>query len=565
MNPPTELPLTRRSFMAAAAGSGVVAAVPSCLKSGSGPPQAYQVPGRIVGGSHDIGHWLYEPPEKMQDAPPETHTCDTVIVGGGVSGLCAAWKLRKSGLDDFVILELEPWSGGNSAYGQSADTEFQWAAHYLNVPPAEADCVKEVLEDLGVIQGYDDGGRPQIGEEHFLRWPEEHLFIDGKWTEWDLLEGASAREREALLEFEDDMLTWTLYKGRDGRRAFTLPLRYSTTDTRVRRLDGISMKEYVRSKGWNSPRLDWAINYACRDDYGSTMDTVSAWAGIHYFACRYYDRRVKKEYPADTLTWPAGNGYLVQKLAEGLTEAQLRLGCAVLRVENEKSGVTVSYYGRRAEARRSITARTVIYAAKLYTAPFVVAGMPDDQQAAIRACDYSSWLTAAVHVARLPAASDISVAWDNVIYDSESLGYIVANHQDPKAHGGRPTVLVYYLPFVGDLVEDRQKLLDNGHEFWVNVIMNDLVRVHSDLAETVERIDVYRWGHAMIRPGPGTIWSAEGARRAEPVGAVYFATCDVTGLPLFEESCFAGIRAAEQAMGQLGKPFETSIKGLDRV
>ena len=134
--------------------------------------------------------------------------------------------------------------------------EFPWAAHYINIPPAEADCVKEVLSDLGIIEGYDEAGRPRIPEQHILRWPTERLFMDGRWTEWDLLAGASTQDREAILAFEDDMLTWTLYRGFDGRRAFSLPLSYSTADSRVRELDNISMETYVRSKGWNSPRLD---------------------------------------------------------------------------------------------------------------------------------------------------------------------------------------------------------------------------------------------------------------------------------------------------------------------
>jgi hypothetical protein len=28
------------------------------------------------------------------------------------------------------------------------------------------------------------------------------------------------------------------------------------------------------------------VNHACRDDYGTGSAMVSAWAGIHYFACR---------------------------------------------------------------------------------------------------------------------------------------------------------------------------------------------------------------------------------------------------------------------------------------
>ena len=515
-----------------------------------------------MGASQRLGHLLRQTHPKDRFPEPETHTYDVAIVGGGVSALCAAWKLKKSGVEDFILLELERRLGGTAASGRANSTEFPWGAHYINVPPAEADCVKEVLADLGIIEGYDDQGRPQIPKEYILKWPRERLFVDGKWTEWDLLEGASREEEEAIRAFEDDMLSWTLYKGRDGRRAFALPLSYSTSDSRVRKLDNVSMKTYVHSKGWDSPRLDWMINYACRDDYGSTMESVSAWAGIHYFACRFYDLRLQKEYPSDTLTWPAGNGFLIQRLAAGLTKSQYCLGRVVLRIDNDCSGATVGYFDASARTYRSLKARTVIYAAKLHTAPFVVVGLPDSQKEAIRSCVYSPWLTAAIQVRHLPTNSEVSIAWDNVIYDSRSLGYIVADHQIRKPYKNAPSVLVYYLPFVEKVDVARRWLLEHDHAYWVNVIMQDLLRAHPDLENHVQRIDVYRWGHAMIRPKPGTVWGPESERRRMPLGVVYFASCDTTGLPLFEEACFSGIRAAEQALDHLGRAFESSLKGL---
>ena len=38
-------------------------------------------------------------------------------------------------------------------------------------------------------------------------------------------------------------------------------------------------------------------------------------------------------------------------------------------------------------------------------------------------------------------------------------------------------------------------------------ILNDLARAHPDIRECVSRIDVMRFGHAMARPVPGSIFS----------------------------------------------------------
>ena len=127
------------------------------------------------------------------------------------------------------------------------------------------------------------------------------------------------------------------------------------------------------------------------------------------------------------------------------------------------------------------------------------------------------------------------------------------------------SVLVYYLPFNGDPDLGRQELLRRDHGYWVDYVMNDLIGVHADLDQLVERIDVYRWGHAMVRPAPGVIWGEASRERRRAFGPIAFATCDATGLPLFEESCYCGIHAAERCLERLDVPFSTSLKGALRV
>jgi len=364
------------------------------------------------------------------------------------------------------------------------------------------------------------------------------------------------------MQFEDDMLRWRLFKGRDGRRGFALPVLYSSRDPRILKLDQISFKEYIRSKGWNSPRLDWELNYACRDDYGGSIETVSAWAGIHYHACRNYDPRLHKEYPSHTMTWPAGNGFLVQKLAEGLSN-QKRTGCLVLSIENKEAHTEVGYFDVKTESYHRLRSRAVIFAAKQNTAPFVIRGLPKEQKDAFSEITFTPWLTAAIHVKRLPADVFHPPAWDNMLYQGDALGYIVADHQiREQRETDAPSVLVYYLPFFGKVNDARRNLLEQDHKHWVNIIMNDLTRADDELGDLVQRIDIYRWGHAMIRPNPGTLWGANSELRRRPLGSVFFASCDATGLPIFEEACFNGIRSAEEVMEKLEIEFETSLRGL---
>ena len=148
------------------------------------------------------------------------------------------------------------------------------------------------------------------------------------------------------------------------------------------------------------------------------------------------------------------------------------------------------------------------------------------------------------------------------MYESEGLGYIFAAHQtrEEAADGESPSVLTYYLPFDREPDIKRRELLDKGHNFWVNEIMKDLWEMHPGIEKEITRIDLYKWGHAMIRPMPNFIWHPDRALRGRPFGRIFFANADVTGLPLFEEACYSGIRAAQGVMDALRIPYANSIQ-----
>ena len=82
-----------------------------------------------------------------------------VIVGGGISGLSAGWKLSKAGFQDFEIFELEPEVAGVSRSGENSISPFPWGAHYVPLPTEESRAVRELFEDLGVIESRTAAGQ----------------------------------------------------------------------------------------------------------------------------------------------------------------------------------------------------------------------------------------------------------------------------------------------------------------------------------------------------------------------------------------------------------------------
>jgi len=139
------------------------------------------------------------------------------------------------------------------------------------------------------------------------------------------------------------------------------------------------------------------------------------------------------------------------------------------------------------------------------------------------------------------------MAWDNVLRDSPSLGYVCATHQTGRDQG--PTVLTYYYPLCDeDPRAGRKRLHAAGRDEWADVALTDLEIAHPDIRALTTRLDVVRWGHAMVRPSPGFVFGGARAAAAKPVQGVHFAHTDLSGVSLFEEAFQHGIRAADEAL-----------------
>jgi hypothetical protein len=164
---------------------------------------------------------------------------------------------------------------------------------------------------------------------------------------------------------------------------------------------------------------------------------------------------------------------------------------------------------------------------------------------------YGSWMVANLTLSKRPNDRGFPLAWDNVIYGSPSLGYVVSTHQQGADRGA--TTFTYYRPYPSDDPRrTRMELLDKTWESWVADIFDDLRRAHPDIVECVDRVDVMVWGHSMVRPRPGFLWS-EALRNAGRSGRrVHFAHTDLSGVSLFEEAQDWGIQAAEGVMRDLG-------------
>ena len=89
------------------------------------------IAGSFVNESFQAGHLLRD--HAGFPAPKRIEKVPLVIVGGGIAGLSAGWRLRKRGFTDFVLLEMNDAAGGNARWGENEITAYPWAAHYLSL------------------------------------------------------------------------------------------------------------------------------------------------------------------------------------------------------------------------------------------------------------------------------------------------------------------------------------------------------------------------------------------------------------------------------------------------
>ena len=401
----------------------------------------------------------------LNAGPVSVRRTETLILGAGAAGLVAGWRLRSQGHSDFAILEQARQPGGTAVGGQSSVTGYPWGAHYLPAPTADNPKLVALLEEMGVVTERGDDGAPVYDEGVLCATPRERVFYKGRWYEGLLPEAVALDDdRRQLAAFRRRIHAWVAYKGRDGRRAFAIPVAASSDDPVVRRLDSMTMADWLVQEKLTSPLVRAAVDYACRDDFGARPSEVSAWYGLHYFCARTPSATAGS---APFLTWPEGNARLIRHLSARIGAERLILRTLVTRVTRTADGWRVEAVDGQGQ-RSHWSARQVICALPSFLRRRVFGDGVADYSP-----NYGSWLVANLHLSGRPRSKGFEPAWDNVIHGSRSLGYVIATHQGGSSYG--PTVWTWYLPLTGaDATAQRRSLAQLSYNDAADVAVQEL-------------------------------------------------------------------------------------------
>ncbi|MBW2703023.1 MAG: NAD(P)-binding protein [Deltaproteobacteria bacterium] len=519
--------------------------------------------GEVKGEDYALGHELRDHQAPLPRPEPEGKMLDTLVVGGGPSGMSCAWKLLKSGQDNFLVLDKEAVLGG-LCRGER-DEELGWVvgSHYVDFPNPACKHLCELYQDMGIILGFEPGGWPIVDERCFLKLKDAHHIFTGRtWHPEEFPRPlATVADQAEHKRFMDEALKWSKWTDAEGRPAFGIPLSRISEDPKIRSLDGITFTAYLDKEGYRSKLLRWYLTNRLQDEYGTPIDRLSAWAGLQFFRDLLVDPKdCEQANQPNILTWPEGLGVLGERMSNLLPADKKRTHQHVLRLENREDHVWALVRDLDKHRTYSLRAKHAVFAAPKMQVYNIVPQLESAGRDEFKDLPYVSWMVAVVHFRSLPTFPGGRIGWDNLFYNSWTLGYINNQHQEiPRRAANRRHVVSMYAAFPWQPRTERTEMLVYGWDYWARMFLHELQKGHPDAAEHIERMDIWKWGHPMRQTVAGSVFGPMRQRMLKPFGRIHFAHVDVCGVPVYEESTYRGVEVAETIMTREQIPFTSSL------
>jgi spermidine dehydrogenase len=563
----------------------------------------------VLSAAHKIRDGAYAKiPANVEDT---SEIYDLVIVGGGISGLTAAYYYNKGtgGHKKCLILENHPIFGG-----EARQNEFLVDGHRLVGP-----------------QGSNQGSIPRIGSGGAMDeiWTDLGLSRDVKFQEFDpsLKPLRIPLDNYAHMEGVDEALvdvgyyfdensgvskpTWlnNIWANDLAEAPFSPEVKADllkwrnavcpNTDEFKRSLDTMTYRDYIEKVLKLRPEVTKMAEPVVGLINGATPDAVSAFAASQ-IGMPGVVSRVRGKRGSLPQSFPGGNSAFARCFVRSLIPAaiptattfagvirgpidfaaldrpgqptRIRLGSIAIRVEHVAAAgsadiVNIAYEkgGRVCRVR----ARNVIMGSGGWITKHVVADLPQDIQTAYGEFHYAPAMVVNVALTNwrfLYKLNAPAVRWfgDGFGFSCNIRRSMIADGFNPPLHPDKPTVLTYYVGLYSagrsayeQGVMGRAKLLGSSYADYERQIRTHMVRLFSgagfDPKKDIAGIVLNRWGHARLVQPPGFHFGHDGKPAPRDVvmkgfGRLAIGHSELNGHQSAGGAMAQGKRAAEQIL-----------------
>jgi protoporphyrinogen oxidase len=455
-------------------------------------------PSPVEGEDNHICHQVRD--GKIFSRPPVSEKHDAVIVGGGVSGLAAAYELRDL---DFLLLEKEPHWGGNAYLMEYQGMAYATGSAFLGKSERAYDFAREIgLEPLPISDS-------------------DSTIVKGEWIADTWRSGLDklpypAAVRESFKKFRKELLAIDLEK-------------------RKKELDRLPFADFIR--GYPDEIKQWWDNYG-PSNWGAASEETAAAVALDDF------HELAGESGNDYYTWPGGLGAITKKLAEILQPQSfnhMRAGATIVAVAPEKDEVHVTFV--EGADLKTVSAKAVIMATPKFITRRLVEGLPNKQSDAMQRLRYIPYAVVNL-IFDKPVFNKSYDTWcpGNRFSDFIVADWVVRNQPGYKQ---RFNILTCYTPL---REEERGRLLtEPGARQLAATVLSDFQKLLPGSNVDPVEVHLYRRGHPLYMSTPGLFNDVQPLAR-QPMDRIFFANTDSEGP---ESTTSAGIEAAERAVNEV--------------
>jgi protoporphyrinogen/coproporphyrinogen III oxidase len=385
-----------------------------------------------------------------------------VVIGGGIAGLSAAWRLRHR---DVVLLEAGDRLGGRMRSDPCGEYWLNYGAHLFPAPGSLVDamareCGLETVPVTGSMMGLALGST---------------LLNRGRVETYPFRLPLSARDRIAFAK-----------AGLQVKRAVA---RYHRLEQRYDFEDHRTFGEFLGP-------LPSAVHeiFSCAAHRATAeLDELSAGAGIGLFALVWGG---KGSLIARNLL--GGSGQLPAALGRALGD-RARTRCRVEAVQPEGADLVVRYGGEEIRARHVIVAAQAPYAAPL------VAPVAEQAAAALSQLTYGAFLSVAVETSEptaMPYDDVYAIATPGRVFD------LFTNQAHALRSGATRRPGGSLMLFAGG--QGAAALMHEPDDRIVARFLADLHELYPQTRAVIAGATVHRWelGNVYARPGRGRLQAA---------------------------------------------------------